>query len=596
MKELELYKMYVTEPLEDGNMTNSLQYGFMTSKPISGEDLLAINQYYSNKKLDSNSLNLTLFTADELKDVSLMNKVYKQLLHYISGGDFGTQTFEVSGKKVTFDLVQIVTKEELFEAIKSDLYTSKPLSEDKIKGIVELINDFGFEIDFKQVKNNEFKSLFLVNSNDYIFGVSGDDVMRAIVKIATDSTLLIKSKSVIDSLVLNSYKKEILSLLSRYVTELSQVFNRHKRLILALKTEENKAVINRIGKLSKSNHIPIKQSLNKVFMSKYLKMDENSIVSNLPSDLKKLTVVDKMKLINLSDISLSGMKDRVFIIRNGKAHIQEDGNNVSQLRVTYIRSQLMKSLADDLSFLKDKNIKYPENIDYGFPISEKKSAGHIPFGTVINATGKNDYLVAGMYWRNSWGSHDLDLSSIGIDGSRTGWGQISSYAKGVLFSGDITNAPNGAIEYLANNGESPVVLINNIFSGNFGTKFKIVIGEQDSISSRGSNKYVENVLAEIDCSFKSQCKHMTLGALWQDKFVIYPLSLGNQSVSTKKDKAILPYMLVEYTRLKEVLELSGATLNDDSRDFDIDLSIENVTFDKLIKVITKDNIDNKINI
>lgn len=601
MKELELYKMYVAEPVEKGSSVSSTKYGFMTSKPVNGDDLLAIAQYYNTHKLDSSALKKTLFTKSELTDVSLINKIYKQLLHYISGGNFGTQTFEHEGRKFTFDIVQIVTKEELLEAIEKDIYNSKPLSEEKVKGIYDICAKYEFKLDYTKIKNNEFKAILLLNATYKFNSISGDDVLRAIIKEITGNTLLIKSKSVIEALYKfnnTASEKKVYSLLVNYSVELSQVFNRHKKLILALKNNSTSMAytINKISKLSKKNHVPIKPALNKIFFAKYMNASDDTLM-NIVSDLKKLTTIDKLKLINHAETLLSGLENRVFIIRNGKVFIKEEDYKTRINRVKGIKKVLLKSLIDnDLKHLKGKVIKYPENIDYGLPISEKKSVGHLPFNTTFYATNKEMYLVAGMYWENRWGAHDLDLSTVSISGKRVGWGQVSTYSSGVLFSGDITNAPDGAIEYIANESEEPVILLNNLYSGNSGSKFKVVVGESSVVSR--NQQYFDNSFAELDSKFTDSSKCMSIGALYEDKFVLYSLSLGNKAVSSKKDKAVLPYMLVEHMKLKELLEMAGATITTSATELmdfiDVDLSLENVTFDKLSNLLTEEIKESKV--
>ena len=588
MKELELYKVFVaSKVLNDEPITDSIKYGFVTDKAVCGEDLLLINQYYSKNKLDSNSLLKTLFTKEDLQSLSLRQKVIVQILHYLSCGNFGTKTFEDTGAKLTFDIVKVVSKEELLKLIESDIYESKPLSTDKVSGIVGLVKRFNFKIDYSKVKNNEFKSHILSESSIKLDGFSGDDAVRAICFVSTGSTMLIKSKEVLQSF--SNVEKNFLfvkieNILKLYDLELSNVFNRHKKIFMAIKQANKNCsnTINRISRLSKTKHIPLKEVLNKVFISKYLKYQGNNIVVDIMNDLDKIEIVDKFKMINNLRVAKSDMKNRVFVIRNGKVWAQEDRPEYSN-KHQVIHDAIVSSLINDLSYLKGLKIKYPENIDYALPISEKQSCGHIPFGTVITSNKNNGYLTAGMYWENSGGANDLDLSSVSIDGSRTGWGQISSYCRDIVFSGDITNASNGAIEYIANNSDKPAILINNIFNGEDGAEFKIVVGNSEKVSK---DSYIENPIVEVKTKFGEGKRTMCLGALTKDKFIFYPVSIGNKSVSSKRDKAILPFLLVDYMKLSELFKLIGIETTQGA-DFDLDLSIENLTFDKLQNLLKK---------
>lgn len=583
MKELELYKVFVADKVSNNINYETLKYGFVLSNEVGTSDLLKINSYYNLKKLDSRMLLKTLFSKNELENSDLIDKVIKQIRHYYSCGTYGVQDLELNGEKVSVDFIKIVSREELLELIKSDIYSNRALSQEKVLGIIELLKDYRLFhcLDFSKIKNNEFKSIAVSENIVAYANISGDDILRAIIYIATNKTLLIKSKEVIEALGFIVSDKRVIDLLKNYPETLAKCFNRHKRLFLALKNENTAKHINKIAKLSKKFHVPVKESLNKTFIFKHINLDKGDMIA----DIEKLSVIDKMKILYQIEVLMSDMPNRVFIIRNGKAFIKEGVDSLDKSRVVdnlrLIKGLIKKSLANNLSHLKGLKIKYPENVDYALPISEKKSVSGIPFHTEFYNL-KDNYLVAGMYWENAWGAYDLDLSSISINGDRVGWGQLDSYTQDILFSGDITNASSGAIEYIANKKDKPVILINNIFSGQEGSKFKIVIGNSDKVG----NKYVSDVIAELDYKF-DKSKTISLGALEKDKFTLYPVSLRNNRVSGKRDKAILPFVLVKHTMMKELLELAGVKFIQDNS-FDLDLSVNNVTFDKLINIFEKD--------
>ena len=52
-----------------------------------------------------------------------------------------------------------------------------------------------------------------------------------------------------------------------------------------------------------------------------------------------------------------------------------------------------------------------------------------------------------------------------------------------MYSGDITDAPSGAVEYLyANRGlKEPTLIKNNVFSGESNCQYKIIVGKGDHI-------------------------------------------------------------------------------------------------------------------
>ena len=93
-------------------------------------------------------------------------------------------------------------------------------------------------------------------------------------------------------------------------------------------------------------------------------------------------------------------------------------------------------------------------------------------------------MAVGIYWEDAWGARDLDLSGLNIAG-KIGWNSDYNQGDGnLMYSGDITSAPNGAVEYLyANKGlKNPTLVQNNVYSGNNNCEYKIIVGKGDKIN------------------------------------------------------------------------------------------------------------------
>lgn len=273
MNELRYYKVFVAESLNEDLNDKQLQIkdGFATNKPISKDDYNIIKEYYLNNTLDKSDLLKTLYTKYEAEYASLYDLIVKQILHYISDGYYGVQEVAVNEEKFNFDIIKIVNKETLKNLIENDIYGNNALDCEKVKAINELIQKYKFTFDYSKIKNNEIK-VFYILSGDTITGVSGDDVLRAIIYLFTEKTLLIKDIKTLEQLMLKNDNIGFVSiLLKMYRVELSECFNRHKKIFMALKRNNgiNRNFINIIGKLSKKNHKPIIPALNKIFMKKY---------------------------------------------------------------------------------------------------------------------------------------------------------------------------------------------------------------------------------------------------------------------------------------------------------------------------------------
>jgi hypothetical protein len=72
-----------------------------------------------------------------------------------------------------------------------------------------------------------------------------------------------------------------------------------------------------------------------------------------------------------------------------------------------------------------------------------------------------------------------------VNGQKIGWN--SHYSNNSLtYSGDITSAPNGAVEYLhcAKGTDEAWIVRNNVFSGEDTSGYKIIVGEGSDVSRK----------------------------------------------------------------------------------------------------------------
>ena len=68
-------------------------------------------------------------------------------------------------------------------------------------------------------------------------------------------------------------------------------------------------------------------------------------------------------------------------------------------------------------------------------------------------------LAAGIYWEDKWGANDLDLSGLNISG-KIGWNSdYYNENRSIIYSGDLTEAANGAVEYLHINNNYLMLMV-----------------------------------------------------------------------------------------------------------------------------------------
>ena len=134
---------------------------------------------------------------------------------------------------------------------------------------------------------------------------------------------------------------------------------------------------------------------------------------------------------------------KVYNIRNGKSWVEEKKPNTQwcDAKILLLHDIIFEKFGVNLN---GKKIYIPEGVYYSLPTSEKMFVGNVPMGSMFVS---KEPIAMGVYWENSGGAYDLDLSSIA--NTKVGWNSRFSYGDGdVMFSGDMTDARNGATEYI----------------------------------------------------------------------------------------------------------------------------------------------------
>ena len=169
-----------------------------------------------------------------------------------------------------------------------------------------------------------------------------------------------------------------------------------------------------------------------------------------------------------------------YNIRNGKIHLEEGKDRTAG----FVGADVMDEvLAQELCNrtchkLAGKIFFIPSYIDYCAPVSEKQFIGNIPYGTKFSFPNT---VSLGIFWENYKNERtDLDLH-LTTPSDSFGWN--ASYRDGertVLYSGDMTDATNGAAEAFYTNYsklDEPYILRANNFTGMPDVPFKFICTE-----------------------------------------------------------------------------------------------------------------------
>lgn len=562
----------------------------------------------------------------KVKSASITQLLLEQILHYFTTygfknlGIYDADFVYIPNEKLdTPDVEEGVrnlvvikgyTKKELKDKVLKMLSSGIALKKDTLNDIVEILTFVGVsQEDLKEVKNKEAR-IELYDFLD-ILPEEPSEFLRYLLYRTINETLLIKSKDVIAKIVAAD-KTQALLLLTKYkqrydLRNLAEVFNRFKPLFLAFKTSESmNSIINRISKLSKKCHKPMKKDyLNEI--TAMIGRGDSISPHLLTHKLREANTFRKIRLAYALKYRTKEVNSILYKIRNGKSWSKSIKcyDAVIKARSNLVLDKVLKSIIEDVNrHVGDKKIYLPTNVEYALPATEKQFTGNLPSGTYVTV---DQDMVFGVHWFNHKTRYrdnqvDLDLSLISTEDVKYGWDSyIRSTDRSVLFSGDVTDAPRpkGASElfYLSTGNvlESASILMVNYF--NYFPEevpFEIVVAKHKPSNWRENYVIDPN---DIICSVGSKInsKQMILGIVkaTDDGIRFYfSESLMGASITSSSSKKITnarQYLLDYYTdtiSLNNILYHSNAELVDSEEECDINLSLEKIEKDSILNLLS----------
>jgi len=505
---------------------------------------------------------------------------------------------------VNLTIIHGYTKKELKEKLLNLLETRIALNEDSIKDVIEVaifVEVSNEEIE--KIKNKEVRVILY----DYLNLIPKEPIefLRYIVYKITDKTLLIKSKEVIEKIKEYS-KKDLIKLFEKYNREvgykkLAEVFYRFKPIFLALRTNVRmKQIINKIRRLAKKYHKPMPEDYLNVVTAKIKHNELN--VDRLKEELEKVNIFRKIRLAYALKFRTKGDVDSIlYKIRNGKGYATSFKFD-NKIRAKRILNVVLDSIANDVKKnIKNKKIYIPDYISYSLPATEKQFSGYFPCGSYISVP---ESMIVGIYWNNLGNRRiDLDLSIIDKEGSKIGWDASFRDDGGkILFSGDMTNAKDGASEllYVKRQGKQSLVVFVNFYNNqevedNEGVPFKIIVAKERA-TDFNLNYMVNpnNIVTVVETKIKKKTPQKVLGLLVtafnESRFYFVETYLGRfiTSSGSKFVENTRRYLLNFYEnsiKLKDILIKAGGEIVDKKERADIDLSVENLQKDTILNLI-----------
>lgn len=460
-------------------------------------------------------------------------------------------------------VISTITKEEVIDRCEQMLFSGIALKQDTIQSLINIIQGLNHSIDVEKVKNKEAKM--------YLYKITGKlpqepiEMVRYLVFLATEKTLLIKDKETITNI--KNSKITITKLVEQFgIENLSSVFYRFKPLFLAFKKGDDKECINKLRRLAVKNHKPNKAGYFETILVN--KKDYSQLIEKLNG----LNNFKKISLLQTILIRFKKLDYRVFGIRNQKLYIKQENktsNEQSYLKMVYdvIYNDLIKNLKQ-----KACSINLPVGINITLPTSEKSFIGNYPLGTSFDFSNSDN--IVGINWRSKDGAEDLDLKLIDINGNQYGWNaDYKNSNNSIIFSGDMTSAHPEATElFYTTKGFNPSIVKVNLYNGQKNSKFKFFLAKE-TIKNMKKNYMVnpDNIVINVDCEMDSNEK--TLGVITENKFVLANFRTGKGAVAGES----VTNLYTDYTlntldcflSLKDLLVDVGFIITDKNPDVDL---------------------------
>ncbi len=214
------------------------------------------------------------------------------------------------------------------------------------------------------------------------------------------------------------------------------------------------AIINKLRKLAVKNHKPIRQNI-----LDYITSIEEYSEEEVMMALKKTTLYKAVKILNAIQYRLANPQEIMFRIRNQKTYIKkvkEDTVRQEKLKKVYtlVRNYIVDIIRKNV---EGKTVYIPEEVVYTVPTTEKQFVGNIPEGSYVKLP-TTEALTLAIAWNNlpeedddsfSWYTPwrvDLDFHIMN-ETQHFGWNaSYRNEERTILFSGDMTDATNGATE------------------------------------------------------------------------------------------------------------------------------------------------------
>lgn len=602
-------------------LTETIRRGFVFSPEVvsnySEKELLRLSKDIG---LTPEQMNSSFHKSwQKIKDAPIEQLIIEQIIHYITTYGFeqlgiyhpesvyipreALEIPEVDIDQLNLVVINGLTIEGLKAKVLQILKTGIALKEDTLADVLDIALFVKVtEEEIEAVRNKEAK----IALYDYLglFPHNPIEFLRYLIYKATEKTLIIKSPDLI-ALIKAQKNIAIVRLFEEYekevgLSKLAEVFYRYRSLWLAFRNNKNlKISINKIRRLAVKFHKPMPEDYLNEITAK-IKLGKEIEETRLIDELNRVNIFRKIRLAYALHYRVNDPMPAsiLYRIRNGKGYSM-NFSFPQQKEAKEILDIVVLAITQDIRpRIEAKKIYIPSNIEYSLPATEKMFTGNFPSGSFVKVPKD---MIFGIYWRNVRDKRiDLDLSIINLSGNKFGWdGVYRSKERNILFSGDMTDAEDGATEFFyiqKQANDTFLVLVNYYnFDPTIAVPVKIIVAqEHPKVFKKNYLVNQNNVLALTET--KIEQKQKILGLVTSNpngcNFYFAETNIGSSITSSEKPYVIHAknYLYAYYSNpilLKAVLEQAGGIIVAEADGCDIDLSPEKLEQSTIITLLSK---------
>lgn len=414
---------------------------------------------------------------EKIQNISAFQRVVDQSVEYSDtyGDDEARELFDLLGieyntrndaneylKSLTNHVrklahIKALTEEEMIDRVNGHLASGIAMNKQDVMDMAEIYRwlyrfDSDELIELAEISNKEVQARAI-----YQTGAIPDDpfvFLRYVVYYLTGQAMLIKSNELIQNIrttIRESHPDDSYGAVRMFVhadedmlIRLAGIFNRYKPIFLALREiDELRPYINKISKLSKKHHKPLKAPvLTEVANDEHSVEDVRKAAKNSSFQLI-LRAAEALRMRLAYDRKSYHTNEilQTYRIRNGKTFTKVvDSDDV---RLSYEKKRILKVklniLTDHIKEylaekLKGEVLVIPKNVNYALPTSNRQMIGAIPDFTYMQMDEMDDNFLFGFTWSDNI---DVDLHATNDVGTKWGWNE-QHHVDGVTYTGDMT--------------------------------------------------------------------------------------------------------------------------------------------------------------